>query len=68
MEQPEAISRSLNYGGRFKDETNVKLGGLDNNESVWKPVCHLIIAGKNVLLSHDQHAVLRTMLDCLVHN
>jgi len=44
MEQPEAISRSLNYGGRFKDETKVKLGGLDNNLSVLQGVHHLVIA------------------------
>ena len=43
MEQPEAISRSLNYGGRFKDETSVKLGGLDSNLNLLKTVNHLII-------------------------
>jgi len=44
MEQPEAISRSLNYGGRFKNETEVKLGGLDNNINTLKGVRHLVIA------------------------
>jgi glucosamine--fructose-6-phosphate aminotransferase (isomerizing) len=44
MEQPEAISRSLNYGGRFKDETKVKLGGLDANEANLRPISHLMIA------------------------
>lgn len=43
MEQPEAIGRALNYGGRFQDESRVKLGGLDNNISVLREVHHLII-------------------------
>jgi len=44
MEQPEAISRALNYGGRFKNEFEVKLGGLDNNIETLKTVKHLVIA------------------------
>lgn len=44
MEQPESISRALNYGGRFKNEFEVKLGGLDNNIETLKGVKHLVIA------------------------
>ena len=29
MEQPESLARALNYGGRIKDDSSVKLGGLD---------------------------------------
>jgi hypothetical protein len=29
MEQPAAISRALNYGGRILDESSTMLGGLD---------------------------------------
>lgn len=29
MEQPAAISRALNYGGRLLDEHSAVLGGLD---------------------------------------
>jgi glucosamine--fructose-6-phosphate aminotransferase (isomerizing) len=43
MEQPQSISRSLNYGGRFKDELSVKLGGLDDNISVLQTVTHLVV-------------------------
>ena len=43
MEQPQAISRALNYGGRFKDEVSVKLGGLDSNLSTLQTINHLVI-------------------------
>eukprot|EP00013_Stygamoeba_regulata_P025228 CAMPEP_0177648100 /NCGR_PEP_ID=MMETSP0447-20121125/10651_1 /TAXON_ID=0 /ORGANISM="Stygamoeba regulata, Strain BSH-02190019" /LENGTH=655 /DNA_ID=CAMNT_0019150725 /DNA_START=68 /DNA_END=2035 /DNA_ORIENTATION=+ len=44
MEQPLAISRALNYGGRIADETNAKLGGLDEKKAHWVAVRHLVIA------------------------
>eukprot|EP01087_Luapelamoeba_hula_P023612 TRINITY_DN870_c1_g1_i1.p1 TRINITY_DN870_c1_g1~~TRINITY_DN870_c1_g1_i1.p1 ORF type:complete len:656 (+),score=106.09 TRINITY_DN870_c1_g1_i1:108-2075(+) len=44
MEQPAAISRALNYGGRLYDESTVKLGGLEANEEVLGEIEHLIIA------------------------
>lgn len=43
-EQPEAISRALNYGGRIKDDANVKLGGLDVKADWLMSIKHLVIA------------------------
>jgi len=43
MEQPQAISRALNYGGRLIDD-GAKLGGLDKNRDSLKSIRHLIIA------------------------
>jgi len=43
MEQPEAIGKALSYGGRFKDELRVKLGGLDSNQDLLRDVNHLVI-------------------------
>ncbi len=44
FEQPEAVSRSLNYGGRILDESNVKLGGLENQKNILLNIKHLVIA------------------------
>lgn len=44
MEQPEAISRALNYGGRILNETDVKLGGLDIKKDTLLSIKHLVIA------------------------
>jgi glucosamine--fructose-6-phosphate aminotransferase (isomerizing) len=44
MEQPEAISRALNYGGRFKEDGSVKLGGLDENKDMLLGIKHLVMA------------------------
>jgi glucosamine--fructose-6-phosphate aminotransferase (isomerizing) len=44
MEQPEAVSRSLNFGGRFATDVSVKLGGLDANLNLLLGIKHLIIA------------------------
>lgn len=43
-EQPEALARALNYGGRMFGDDNVKLGGLSENEEALSNVKHLIIA------------------------
>lgn len=43
MEQPEAISRTLNYGGRFV-ETGVKLGGLEQEKLKLLGIQNLTIA------------------------
>lgn len=43
-EQPEAISRALNHGGRFADDLRVKLGGLDAQEETLLSIRHLVIA------------------------
>jgi len=44
FEQPEAIARALNYGGRIFGDDNVKLGGLSSNEEILGNIKHLIIA------------------------
>lgn len=44
MEQPEAISRALNYGGRIFDDSTVKLGGLDGQKDLLLGIRHLVIA------------------------
>eukprot|EP01095_Lingulamoeba_sp_RSL-Kostka_P004603 TRINITY_DN15836_c0_g1_i1.p1 TRINITY_DN15836_c0_g1~~TRINITY_DN15836_c0_g1_i1.p1 ORF type:complete len:655 (+),score=257.57 TRINITY_DN15836_c0_g1_i1:111-2075(+) len=43
-DQPQALSKALNYGGRIKSDSEVKLGGLDQNEETLKKIDHLIIA------------------------
>lgn len=45
MEQPEAIARTLGYGGRFHHDGRVKLGGLDNNSEAMTSIKNLMIAG-----------------------
>lgn len=44
FEQPEAISRALNYGGRLIDESSVKLGGLEENKDSLLTIDNLIIS------------------------
>ena len=45
MEQPESLSRALNYGGRFRDMSSVKLGGLDQNMESLSVIENLVICG-----------------------
>eukprot|EP01100_Stratorugosa_tubuloviscum_P007164 TRINITY_DN29_c4_g1_i1.p1 TRINITY_DN29_c4_g1~~TRINITY_DN29_c4_g1_i1.p1 ORF type:complete len:669 (+),score=383.71 TRINITY_DN29_c4_g1_i1:107-2113(+) len=45
MDQPEAISRSLNFGGRLRDEISVKLGGLDDKRDTLLKIDNLILVG-----------------------
>lgn len=44
MEQPDALIRVLNNGGRLPSETEVKLGGLDRNKDALLTIKHLVIA------------------------
>jgi len=44
-EQPEAVNRATNNGGRIKDDNSVKLGGLDTHISDLYLVEHLILLG-----------------------
>ena len=44
MEQPQAISRTLNYGARFDNDGNVKLGGLQSNADMLLSMRHLVIS------------------------
>jgi glucosamine--fructose-6-phosphate aminotransferase (isomerizing) len=45
MEQPDAIIRALNNGGRIENNVSVKLGGLDTCKSRLLDTDHLIILG-----------------------
>lgn len=45
MEQPEAINRSINNGGRIESNVSVKLGGLDTCKAQLLDIVHLIILG-----------------------
>lgn len=60
-EQPEAISRALNYGGRINRGGIVKLGGLQANEENLKSIQHLVIAacGTSLFASQYGAAVMR---------
>lgn len=44
-EQPQAILRALNNGGRIQSDTMVKLGGLDSAKSMLEVLDHLVILG-----------------------
>jgi glucosamine--fructose-6-phosphate aminotransferase (isomerizing) len=44
-EQPEAIIRAINNGGRIESNSRVKLGGLDMYKSVLLKLNHIIILG-----------------------
>lgn len=43
-EQPEALARSLNFGGRFLSDSQVLLGGLDSNKDTLLPIKNLVIS------------------------
>eukprot|EP01091_Cochliopodium_minus_P000240 TRINITY_DN10258_c0_g1_i1.p1 TRINITY_DN10258_c0_g1~~TRINITY_DN10258_c0_g1_i1.p1 ORF type:complete len:641 (+),score=170.00 TRINITY_DN10258_c0_g1_i1:400-2322(+) len=43
-EQPTSIARAINFGGRIYDETNAKLGGLDERSDELLPIRNLLIA------------------------
>uniref|UniRef100_A0A6C0DC42 Glutamine--fructose-6-phosphate aminotransferase [isomerizing] n=1 Tax=viral metagenome TaxID=1070528 RepID=A0A6C0DC42_9ZZZZ len=45
MEQPDAINRALNNGGRIENNVSVKLGGLDTCKTRLLDTDHLIILG-----------------------
>lgn len=45
MEQPHAINRCTNNGGRIDDNTSVKLGGLEQNKSKLLECEHIILLG-----------------------
>ena len=45
MEQPDAIIRAMNNGGRIDSDYSVKLGGLDSNKSRLLQINHLILLG-----------------------
>jgi len=43
MEQPDSLLRTMNMGGRIKDEYEVRLGGLENHVEDLMDIHHLII-------------------------
>jgi glucosamine--fructose-6-phosphate aminotransferase (isomerizing) len=45
MEQPDALIRSINNGGRIETDTTVKLGGLENYKNELIEIDHLILLG-----------------------
>jgi len=55
MEQPEAIARTLNYGARFDQDGNVKLGGLESNKERMLNVRHLMMAACGTSLFASQY-------------
>jgi glucosamine--fructose-6-phosphate aminotransferase (isomerizing) len=44
-EQPDAMNRAMNNGGRILDDVSVKLGGLDSQKDRLIKINHLIILG-----------------------
>uniref|UniRef100_A0A0H5QI91 Glutamine--fructose-6-phosphate aminotransferase [isomerizing] n=1 Tax=Spongospora subterranea TaxID=70186 RepID=A0A0H5QI91_9EUKA len=44
MEQPEAVARALNYGGRLWSGSRVRLGGLESNHKMLMNIKHLTIS------------------------
>jgi len=44
-EQPKIVLNSINHGGRIKNDSEVKLGGLDANVELFKPIQNVIILG-----------------------
>jgi predicted glutamine amidotransferase len=55
MEQPEAISRTLGYGGRFSADGMVKLGGLEDNKEFLLRARHLMLAACGTSLFASQY-------------
>jgi len=45
LEQPAAISRAINNGGRLLGEVEVKLGGLESHKEALLDIDHLILLG-----------------------
>jgi glutamine---fructose-6-phosphate transaminase (isomerizing) len=43
-EQPEAVSKTLNFGGRISANNRIKLGGLESREDDLKAIDNLVIA------------------------
>jgi hypothetical protein len=50
-EQPAAIMRALNFGGRILDASRVKLGGLEEHREALLAIDHLVIAACQLFVS-----------------
>lgn len=58
FDQPEAISRALNYGARFTDDGMIKLGGMEDNKKMLLSIKHLIISACGTSLYAAQYGML----------
>lgn len=45
MEQPDAVIRAINNGGRIESNTSVKLGGLETNKETLMQLSHIVLLG-----------------------
>jgi len=63
LEQPQAVSRALNFGGRLASDKTVMLGGLDANVGFLSKITHLIIAacGTSLYAARFGAKVMRTL-------
>ena len=64
-EQPEAVQRAINHGGRIASASTVKLGGLDTNRERLLQFDHLILLGCGTSYHAGQWSLsLFKSLDC----
>lgn len=54
-EQPAAVNRALNFGGRLQSDGKVKLGGLEENLSVLETIKNLVVSGCGTSLFAAQY-------------
>ena len=59
MEQPNAVLRAINNGGRILSNSQVKLGGLDSNISILIDVDNIIIKSIQILTKNNQQINIR---------
>lgn len=45
MEQPDAVIRAINNGGRIENNSSVKLGGLETNKETLMQLSHIVLLG-----------------------
>ena len=63
MDQPHAVSASLNYGGRIMGEEEAKLGGLERRRETLAHIKNLVIAACGTSLHAGMYgAILMRML------
>jgi glucosamine--fructose-6-phosphate aminotransferase (isomerizing) len=55
-EQPEALARSLNFGGRIENDSRVRLGGLEENRDLLLSIDNLLISGCGTSLYAGSYA------------
>jgi glucosamine 6-phosphate synthetase-like amidotransferase/phosphosugar isomerase protein len=67
MEQPAAISRALNYGGRILDESSTMLGGLDGKHHTDLRGCLHLSQYSRAVFSHLRDTANRAVLSGVHH-